>query len=77
MPQIKFTRDTLEHEGEPHKTGDVLDCSEASAERWVLRDAAVPYTEPKAKAVQAPPEDKAIKQAPKDKAVKRGSSPNK
>lgn len=75
MPKITFTRDTLPHEGGPHKAGDTIECDDASAERWKLRNAAKV-----AKSVAAPPEDKAIYEAPQDKAVaspakKRGRKP--
>lgn len=69
MPTIKFTRDTTADEGGPHKAGDTLDCSDASAEHWAKRGAA--------KAITKPPKNKAIKQPPKDKAVKRGDNPDK
>lgn len=78
MPKIKFTRDTLHHEGGPHKAGDVIECSAASAERWTIRNAAKTCTE--TKSVETPHEDKAIHEAPQDKAVaspakKRGRKP--
>ncbi|MEM6259683.1 MAG: hypothetical protein AAGI37_15495 [Planctomycetota bacterium] len=67
--KIKFTRDTRSVEGGPHKEGDTLECSDASAARWVKRDAAQ-VVESEAKSVASPPQDKAVKSPPKDKAVK-------
>jgi hypothetical protein len=71
MPKITFTRDTLPHEGGPHVKGETLDCSDASAQRWINRNAAqiAKQTAPKpeAKAVDAPPKDKAVKLPPKKK----------
>lgn len=79
MPTIKFIRDTTPYEGGPHKAGDVVECSDASAERWVKRGAAE-RTKPKPtkeKAIDSAPRDKSVQHPPKDKAVKRGSNPDK
>lgn len=67
MPTIKFTRDTLPHEGTQHKKGDTLECSDASAERWAKRNAAAVVV---AKAIEAPPADKAIASPRKKKSKK-------
>ncbi|MGB0970439.1 MAG: hypothetical protein ACPGVG_05685 [Mycobacterium sp.] len=70
MPRITFTRATTEGEGGDHKPGDVLECSEASAQHWIRRGAAEDQgdvdqakADTTAKAVKAPPKDKAVKPA--------------
>lgn len=40
MPKIKFTRNAGSDEGGPYKAGQEIEVSQASADRWVRRNAA-------------------------------------
>jgi hypothetical protein len=40
MPRIKFTRNADVNEGGPYEAGQIVDVPQASADRWVRRDAA-------------------------------------
>lgn len=61
MTRIQFTRDTVPlREGGDYKTGQIVELSDASANHWLGRQAAVPYVEPpKAEPKADRPESKA------------------